>query len=85
MIEYKKLNVFYNKDIEDKYRKLLAKKYLIYKQHQLLTNQGLIFLNSQNKSPLIHSEPKIDVSRIFISILPGTEEDVLNLKKRWKR
>jgi len=84
-IEYNKLNIFYDKEIEDKYRKILAKKYLIFKQHQVQIRQGLIFLNSQNKFPLVHSEPKIDVSRIFISILPGTEEDVINLKKRWNR
>lgn len=87
--EYKKLNIFsYNEEIENNSRKRLAIKYKDIKQYQLKTREGLIFLNLKTMSDLkknpglLHSEPKKDVTRIFISILPGTEENIINFKKR---
>ena len=78
--------------IETKYRKILANKFKKIKQHQLGPNQGLIFVNGNKNNNigfdennkligLMHSEPKNDTPRIFISILPGSETDIINLQK----
>jgi hypothetical protein len=45
----------------------------------------LIFIVGNTEKALIHSEPPMTEERIFISILPGTEKQIENLKKRWKR
>lgn len=50
--------------------------------NQLEKNKGLIFLAGREDA-LLHSEPKMDLPRIFISILPGTEEEIAGLKK-WR-
>lgn len=69
-----------------KYRKILANKLENVKHHQLKKNQGILFLVGQQQDKyqcgLIHSEPKIDTMRIFISILPGSESEITNLYKR---
>lgn len=77
----KYVNEIYKKDIEEKYRKILANKFKNIKYKQLKNDQGLIFL--VGKDGLLHSEPKIDESRIFISILPGSQEEIQELKNRW--
>jgi hypothetical protein len=80
--------------IETKYRKILAKKFKKIKQYQLESNQGLIFVNGyennnigfdKNNNKLIglmHSEPKNDTPRIFISILPGSQTEIMDLQKK---
>jgi asparagine N-glycosylation enzyme membrane subunit Stt3 len=83
--EFNKLNILYNEEIENKYKIKLANKYKSCKHHQLKTREGFIFLNNKNNNGLLHSEPKKDENRIFISILPGSEEDIKNLKKRWNK
>ena len=68
-----------------KYRKILDKKFKNSKIIQPLNSQGFIFLNYPGnlfEYGAIHSEPKKDDYRMFISILPGTEEDVKNKKYR---
>jgi len=77
-------------EIEKKYRPLYEKALKVIKEYQLKNNQGLIFItNSGNsdlvKHPFIHSEPNIDKPRFFISILPGSQEDIEALKLRWKK
>ena len=55
------------------------------KVKQLKNNEGLIFIVGNMEKALIHSEPPMKEDRIFISILPGTEQQIGNLKKRWNR
>lgn len=86
--EYNKLSIKdYNHKIEIKYRKILARKLKDEKIKQLKSNQGLIFLSGSPKdnleNGLLHSEPKQDDTRIFISILPGSKSEITNLQKRW--
>lgn len=72
-------------DIYMKYRKITDKKFKNSKIIQPLNSQGFIFLNHPGnlfEYGTIHSEPKKDDYRMFISILPGTEEDVKNKKYR---
>jgi hypothetical protein len=86
---YKKNKVtkMFDNEIENKYRKILAKKLKNVKQNQLAPKQGLIFLvgtdEDYNLIGLMHSEPKNDTPRIFISILPGSENEIMDLQKRW--
>jgi len=86
---YKKLKVktMFNEKIENKYRKILANKFKNIKHNQLKSNQGLIFLvgpdKNNNLHGLMHSEPTNDAPRIFISILPGSEIEIMELQKRW--
>jgi hypothetical protein len=85
--EYDKLNIINTIDqtIEMKYRKIFISKFKHIKYKQLKNNQGLIFITGNNyndvKDGLLHSEPKADEPRFFISILPGTKEEITKLKQ----
>ena len=68
-------------DIRMKQNAIFARK----KVKQLQNDEGLIFIVGNPEKALIHSEPPMTEQRIFISILPGTEKQIENLKKRWKR
>lgn len=73
------------KDLKMRYRKILDKKFKKSKIIQPLNSQGFIFLNHPGnlfEYGAIHSEPKKDDYRMFISILPGTEEEIKNKKHR---
>lgn len=52
------------------------------KKIQLTNSQGLIFAAGDKDKCLIHSEPKQDDNRIFISILPGTKDEIEELKNK---
>jgi hypothetical protein len=81
-----KITKMLDNEIENKYRKILAKKLKNVKQNQLGPTQGLIFLVGNNKNKdligLMHSEPKNDTPRIFISILPGSETEIMDLHQK---
>ena len=49
---------------------------------KITNNQGLIFAAGDKDKCLIHSEPKFDDNRIFISILPGNKSDIDELSER---
>lgn len=74
--------------INDKYRPLLAKKFSKEPTIQPKNNQGLVFFtgsSSDGKSldnGALHSEPKMDIPRMFISILPSSEENIMALQMR---
>jgi hypothetical protein len=51
------------------------------KVKQLKNDEGLIFIVGNIDKALIHSEPPMHSPRIFISILPGTDEQIAGLKK----
>ena len=78
--KYKKLDISYNRETEEKYRKLFINKFKDFKHNQVKTRDGLIFFTGTHKDKLknglLHSEPKKDVPRFFISILPGTESQI---------
>ena len=50
---------------------------------QLNNNQGLVFMVGNKDRALIHSEPPMREDRLFVSILPGYEYEITELKKRW--
>ena len=58
-----------------KYRKMVADIFKHRKVHQLSNNQGLIFVVGRDTA-LIHSEPPMTDTRIFVSVLPGTESQI---------
>ena len=65
--------------IDEKYRKILAKKLKDAKIVQPNNNQGTIFLTDlpKNNSLVgIHSEPVNNKPRFFISIMCGTKEEI---------
>jgi hypothetical protein len=79
--EKKKLgNYDYNEEFENKYKKIYVKEFKDFKYNQLKTRDGLIFFTGNQedefKNGLLHSEPKKDVPRFFISILPGSESEI---------
>jgi hypothetical protein len=79
--EINKLGIIgYNKEIQEKYKKLFVTKFKDFKHNQVKTRDGLIFFTGTHKDKLknglLHSEPKKDVPRFFISILPGTESQI---------
>lgn len=49
---------------------------------QLQIGEGLIFIAGHHKNALVHSEPPITGPRLFISILPGTEQQIMSLQKK---
>jgi hypothetical protein len=68
----------------DAFRKKTNEIFKNRKVHQLTNNQGLIFVVGR-ESALVHSEPPIHEKRIFVSVLPGTERQIEQLKMRWNR
>lgn len=72
--------------ISDKFRPIYAKNLAKQKVIKVLPNQGLVFYAGfSTDNCAIHSEPKLDQPRMFISILPSTEINIKELKKRWNR
>lgn len=69
--------------IDEQYMPIFEKELEQFEKSQLNNNQGLLFMKNNNKR-LIHSEPSIDESRIFISIVPGTKENIEEIKKNKK-
>ena len=72
--------------VADSYRPIFAKEFSEEPIIQVKNNEGLVFFTG---TPInigaLHSEPKLDKPRMFISILPSTEENIMGLKKRWNR
>ena len=71
-------------NVHDKYRPFYVKELDKMKIIQVKNNEGVIFypqLNLKSIEGALHSEPKMDTPRIFISILPGSEIDINELKK----
>lgn len=67
--------------IYDNYNKYINDKLKIFNKFQPNNNQGIIFFMG-NDCP-IHSEPNIINDRFFISIIPGTKDQINDLKKRY--
>ncbi|MDX1921611.1 MAG: hypothetical protein SFW65_00590 [Alphaproteobacteria bacterium] len=45
--------------------------------------QGAVFAVGDRKASTIHSEPPVNAPRLFLSIVPGTRDQIAALKKRW--
>jgi len=79
----------FDDEITMKYRKKLANSLKKIKYKQLNNVVGLIFrtgnYNNRNNlnDGLLHSEPRMDKSRFFISILPCSELEINELMERW--
>lgn len=72
--------------IMKKYRPIFAKELSKYKIRQVKNNQGVIFWGGKDiNSKALHSEPKIDQHRLFISILPGTKEMITERENNVKQ
>lgn len=74
---------------QDKYRPILAKelsKHPDGKVIQLKNSEGLVFHTGVNMDEgTLHSEPPIDKPRLFMSIIPSTEENINAFHERQKK
>ena len=72
-------------NVQNKYRYIYAKKFEKIKIIQTKNDEGVVFypVISDQSIGAIHSEPKIDIPRLFLSILPGSKENINNLKERF--
>ena len=58
----------------------------LLRSHKVISasrGQGAIFIMGDEKTGAIHSEPVMDKDRIFMSIIPGTHEQIQDLYKNW--
>ena len=71
-------------DKQKRWRPKFDEKLKDIKTLQLENDDGVIFVTDNINGDLgaIHSEPKMDKSRMFISIAPGTKEDIDTLKEK---
>lgn len=51
---------------------------------QAKAGQGSVFVAGSDRSA-VHSEPSMKDPRIFVSVLPGTKEQIEELRERWNR
>jgi hypothetical protein len=69
--------------IDDNFRPVFAKKFVKEKFIQAKNNDGILFYTGfPHNNAALHSEPKMTTSRIFISILPSSYENIKDLQKR---
>lgn len=72
----------FQRKMNEKYRPIFAKELSKYKIRQVKNNEGVIFWGGKDiNSKALHSEPKNDQPRLFISILPGTKEMIIEKEK----
>lgn len=51
---------------------------------QARAGEGSVFVTGSDRSG-VHSEPAMKEARIFVSILPGSKEQIEELRERWQR
>ena len=68
-----------NREIELQNRKILDEKLLKYKTVHPTQYQGVIFKVGRNGA--VHSEPDMNSNRLFLSIVPGSKDEILELAK----
>jgi len=84
MLETKDKSEKEQEKINKKYRAIYAKEFDTKKIIQPNNNQGVIFYTGfDDVNGVIHSEPKMDEPRMFISIMPNTKENIEELYERW--
>ncbi len=64
-------------------RAFLAEVFQKDEAEQPRIGQGAIFVVGNSRFSALHSEPKIDSQRLFLSILPCHECEMKELKRRW--
>ena len=77
------------KILTEKYRKIYVKAFKKMKIYQTQNNEGVIWYSGINiwinekglNEGALHSEPKMTSQRLFISILPGSKEEIHEMKK----
>jgi hypothetical protein len=69
---------------EERQRTFLAKRFEGKRVLQAGEGQVAKWLVGTKNAP-IHSEPPMKAGRVFLSLLPGTEDQIRELCKRWKR
>ena len=76
-------NLVMQHKIGEKYRLIYAKRFDKKQIIQPTNNMGAILFSGDDiMKGALHSEPKKDVPRMFISILPGSKKDIEELKKK---
>lgn len=43
----------------------------------------MVFFRLGGREGAVHSEPRIDCDRVFVNVVPGTEEELRGLMGRW--
>jgi len=87
----KRISVFnlklFTDKLHDKYRSVFANEFKQMKIIQTKNNEGIIFYPQINKNinEGLHSKPKMNSTRLFISILPGSRENINELNMRWSK
>ena len=72
--------------IDNNFRPIFAKKFVKEKVIQAKNNDGILFYTGiPHDNGALHSEPKMTTSRIFISILPSSYENIKDLQKRFTK
>jgi hypothetical protein len=71
------ISIKVNNEFRPKYAKALSK----FKVLQPTNNQAILFYTKST----LHSEPKMDAPRLFISILPGSKANIEGLDKAWNK
>jgi hypothetical protein len=72
--------------IDNNFRPIFAKKFVKEKVIQAKNTDGILFYTGiPHDNAALHSEPKITTSRIFISILPSSYENIKDLQKRFTK
>jgi hypothetical protein len=72
--------------IDEKFRTIYTHKLSKEKVIQVKNNQGLVFYTGEpSDNSALHSEPKHDKPRLFISILPSTKLNIDELKIRYNK
>jgi hypothetical protein len=72
--------------IDNNFRPIFAKKFVKEKVIQAKNSDGILFYTGiPHDNAALHSEPKMDTSRIFISILPSSHENIKDLQKRFTK
>ena len=66
-------------------REELAKLLNQYKDYESGLYKGAAFVVGDPHNSAVHSEPQINSERIFVSILPGTKEQIKELQDRWNK
>ena len=46
-------------------------------------SREVAFFRIGGEEGAVHSEPRCDTDRVFINVIPGTEEDLRNLMAKW--
>lgn len=79
-LDIKKINKT-NNLIHEEFRKKTMEELLKFPTIQSNNNQGIIFISGNKKRCLVHSEPPVHEDRLFISIVPGHYEDIIDMTK----